>query len=76
MSPSQFSLGNLPMIIIPISQIEIPNPFFGVRIRANTLAIGAVNNEVGNQLEGWIIRYNTVMAMPICHSIITSFYTS
>ena len=57
-------------IIIPILQIRIPNPLFGVRIQANTLAYGAVNNEVENQSEGrWSIRTRTVKAMPICHSI-------
>ena len=59
-----------PTIIIPISQIRIPNPLFGVRIQANTLAFGAVNNEVENQSEGrWSIRKRTVKAMPICRSI-------
>ena len=57
-------------IMIPISQIRTPNLLFGFRIRANTLAIGAVNNEVENQSEGrWSIRKRTVKATPICHSI-------
>ena len=54
----------------PISQIGIPNPLFGVRIQANTLAIGAVNKDVVNQFEVlWNLRKMTVKAMPICHSI-------
>ena len=61
---------NIPMRIISISQIGIPNPLFGVRIRANTLAFGAVNNLVESQSEGRCsIRTRTVKAMPICHSI-------
>ena len=43
-----------------MSQIGIPNPLFGVRIRANTLTIVAVNNKVENKFDGnnFIIKFD------------------